>query len=100
MIYGAKRRWSAQQFRATLEAYFLAASLVGMIGYAASGLATRQMLGSAEDFIAKAATRSSLTGEAYAIRCPQRPVQPSAVWLESELQALRSRQTRGGAPVK
>lgn len=45
VIYGSKRRWNAQQFRATLQAYFLAASLVGLIGYAASGLVTRQMLG-------------------------------------------------------
>jgi uncharacterized membrane protein YfcA len=38
VIYGAKRRWSAQHFRATLQAYFLIASAVGMIGYWLSGL--------------------------------------------------------------
>lgn len=38
VIYGAKRRWSAQHFRATLQAYFLAASLTGVIGYWISGL--------------------------------------------------------------
>lgn len=44
VIYGAKRRWSAQHFRATLQAYFLVASLAGVTGYAASGLVTRQLL--------------------------------------------------------
>jgi uncharacterized protein len=37
-IYGAMRRWSAQQFRATLQGYFLPASLFGMAGYWAKGL--------------------------------------------------------------
>jgi uncharacterized protein len=38
VIYGAKRRWSAQHFRATLQGYFLIASIVGMIGYWLTGL--------------------------------------------------------------
>jgi uncharacterized membrane protein YfcA len=38
VIYGAKRRWSAQHFRATLQGYFLIASAVGMVGYWLSGL--------------------------------------------------------------
>jgi uncharacterized protein len=37
-IYGALRRWSPQHFRATLQGYFLPASLLGLIGYAAIGL--------------------------------------------------------------
>jgi uncharacterized membrane protein YfcA len=37
-IYGSLRRWSPQHFRATLQGYFLPASLVGLIGYAAIGL--------------------------------------------------------------
>ena len=40
VIYGAMRRWSAQHFRATLQAYFLPASILGMAGYALSGLWT------------------------------------------------------------
>ncbi len=32
------RRWSPQHFRATLQGYFLPASLVGLVGYAAIGL--------------------------------------------------------------
>jgi hypothetical protein len=38
VIYGAMRRWSAQHFRATLQGYFLPASIVGMCGYWVAGL--------------------------------------------------------------
>ena len=38
VIYGSLRRWTAQEFRATLQAYFLPASLVGMAGYWLTGL--------------------------------------------------------------
>jgi len=41
VIYGGLRRWSAQQFRATLQAYFLPASMLGMCGYLSAGLWTR-----------------------------------------------------------
>lgn len=37
-IYGALRGWSPQHFRATLQGYFLPASLMGLAGYAAVGL--------------------------------------------------------------
>ncbi len=39
-IYGALRRWSPAHFRATLQGYFLPASLVGMAGYWLAGLWT------------------------------------------------------------
>lgn len=38
VVYGALRRWSPEHFRATLQGYFLPASLVGMAGYWATGL--------------------------------------------------------------
>jgi uncharacterized membrane protein YfcA len=38
VVYGTLRRWPAEQFRATLQGYFLPASLAGMAGYAAAGL--------------------------------------------------------------
>ncbi|MGC2196169.1 MAG: sulfite exporter TauE/SafE family protein [Terriglobales bacterium] len=38
VIYGAMRRWSAQHFRATLQGYFLPASVIGMGGYWLAGL--------------------------------------------------------------
>jgi uncharacterized protein len=37
-VYGTMRRWSAQHFRATLQGYFLPASLLGMLGYWWKGL--------------------------------------------------------------
>jgi len=42
-IYGALRRWTAQRFRATLQGYFLPASVIGMIGYWLAGLWTRDV---------------------------------------------------------
>jgi hypothetical protein len=41
VIYGAMRRWSPQHFRATLQAYFLPASVIGMFGYWLAGLWVR-----------------------------------------------------------
>ena len=38
VIYGAMRRWSPQHFRATLQGYFLPASIVAMAGYWMAGL--------------------------------------------------------------
>jgi uncharacterized membrane protein YfcA len=40
VVYGAMRRWSAQHFRATLQGYFLPASIIGMVGYWLAGLWT------------------------------------------------------------
>ena len=40
VVYGTLRRWDAQQFRATLQAYFLPASLMVAVGYRAAGLWT------------------------------------------------------------
>jgi uncharacterized membrane protein YfcA len=40
VVYGALRRWSPEHFRATLQGYFLPASVMGMIGYSAAGLWT------------------------------------------------------------
>src|SRR5579885_1466433 len=38
VVYGTLRRWSAERFRATLQGYFLPASLLGMVGYWLAGL--------------------------------------------------------------
>lgn len=40
VVYGNMRRWSAKHFRATLQAYFLPASTIGLAGYYAKGLIT------------------------------------------------------------
>jgi hypothetical protein len=39
-IYGTMRGWPPQRFRATLQAYFLVASLAGLLGYFGVGLVT------------------------------------------------------------
>ncbi|MEO8098226.1 MAG: sulfite exporter TauE/SafE family protein [Acidobacteriota bacterium] len=39
-VYGTLRGWTPEYFRATLQAYFLPASIVGMAGYRAAGLWT------------------------------------------------------------
>jgi uncharacterized membrane protein YfcA len=43
VAYGSLRRWSPQQFRATLQAYFLPAGLAGLSGYWMVGLWTTEV---------------------------------------------------------
>ena len=43
VVYGSLRRWSPQHFRATLQGYFLPASIAGMIGFYISGLWTSEV---------------------------------------------------------
>jgi len=50
----------------------------------------RNMLGSTEEFISKAATASSVSGEAYQIRCGAQPPVASATWLTAELKRIRA----------
>ena len=38
VIYGSLRKWPPERFRATLQGYFLPASLIGMLGYWIAGL--------------------------------------------------------------
>lgn len=38
VVYGTLRGWTPEHFRATLQGYFLPASMVGMFGYWATGL--------------------------------------------------------------
>ena len=40
VVYGTLRGWSPEHFRATLQGYFLPASVLGMMGYWAAGLWT------------------------------------------------------------
>ena len=44
VVYGNRRRWPPAQFRATLQAYFLPVSLLGLAGYGAQGLLNREVL--------------------------------------------------------
>jgi uncharacterized membrane protein YfcA len=43
VVYGSLRRWPPERFRATLQGYFLPASIAGMLGYWAAGLWTTQV---------------------------------------------------------
>ncbi len=45
VVYGTLRRWSPEQFRATLQGYFLPGSLMVLFGYGISGLLTRRVGG-------------------------------------------------------
>jgi uncharacterized membrane protein YfcA len=40
VMYGSLRRWSPEKFRATLQGYFLPASVIGLAGYWVAGLWT------------------------------------------------------------
>lgn len=42
-IYGVLRGWSPERFRATLQGYFLPASMLGLIGYGLAGFWTREV---------------------------------------------------------
>jgi hypothetical protein len=52
-------------------------------------LLKNRLISKAEDFIARAATESSLSGEAYKVRC-DKSVSTSAAWLSAELKRLRA----------
>ncbi len=43
VIYGDLRKWTAKHFRATLQGYFLPASLIGFMGYFLKGLVTAEV---------------------------------------------------------
>ena len=47
-------------------------------------------IGTTEDFIRLGASESSMSGKPYQVRCPDKPVVPSKVWLERKLAALRA----------
>ncbi len=62
-----------------------------------SYLHERGMAGTAEEFITNVATKSSVSGEPYQIRCGSQTPIPSAQWLRAELQRLRA---QPGGPAK
>ena len=52
-------------------------------------LRKRGLVDSAEQFIERAGSQSSLSGRAYQVRCPGRPPVTSAAWLRARLAQLR-----------
>jgi len=57
-------------------------------------LLKRDLVDTAEQFIERAASRSSLSGRAYRVRCPGEPEQDAGHWFLARLKALRG----SGAP--
>ena len=66
-----------------------------------SYLASRSLIHGAEDFIERAATASSISGEKYLVRCAPADAVPSADWLTAELKRFRAagrKQTKAAGP--
>jgi Family of unknown function (DUF5329) len=63
----------------------------GHLRYKYQRLLARNLIRSAEDFIDRGATRSSISGRAYAIRCPGVDAVPAAQWLQERLAGYRGR---------
>jgi hypothetical protein len=55
-------------------------------------LLKRGAVATAEQFIERAATKSSVTGQAYLVKCGNKPSVPSAEWLAFQLQVMRAAQ--------
>lgn len=53
-------------------------------------LLERDAVASTEQFIERAASKSSISGQAYQVKCGSRAPVPSSTWLRAELQALRA----------
>ena len=53
-------------------------------------LAAKGVIQSAEDFIEQAASKSSMSGKAYAIKCAGAPVIPTNEWLRKALARQRA----------
>jgi len=53
-------------------------------------LIEKEMLSSTEDFIDKAATKSSISGKPYLVQCGNEAPAPSSLWFREELARYRS----------
>ena len=59
-------------------------------------LLKRDLADTAEQFIERAASKSSMSGRPYQVRCPGQPTQPAATWFKAKLDALRGSGAPGG----
>lgn len=57
-------------------------------------LLKKNLVDTAEQFIERAASKSSMSGRAYQVRCPGQPAQDAGGWFRARLSALRG----SGAP--
>lgn len=53
-------------------------------------LLKKAMVATAEDFITRAASESSMSSQPYQVRCANQAAEPSAAWLQAALKHLRS----------
>lgn len=53
-------------------------------------LRKRGMADTAESFIERGASKSSMSGKPYRVRCPGKPVDSAAHWFEQRLRTLRA----------
>jgi hypothetical protein len=59
-------------------------------------LLRKNLADTAEQFIERAASRSSMSGREYRVRCPGQADQSSASWFQAQLRRLRG----SGAPAR
>lgn len=64
-----------------------------------SFLLRRDLIATTEDFIERAATQSSLSGDEYRIRCGTHAEVPSGQWLRDQLARFRSLNRQPGAEL-
>jgi len=57
-------------------------------------LAEKGLITDPEEFIEKAGTESSISGQPYKVRCPNQEEHPSAVWLGSALRKIRQKDSK------
>lgn len=62
-------------------------------------LIKRSLIRTAEDFIDRAGTASSVSGEKYQVRCRPSPAVPSGEWLRAELGHFRAARSPQGTAV-
>lgn len=55
-----------------------------------AALSRQKWTGSAEDFISTAASKSSMSGKPYLVRCAKSGTTPSSVWFRAELVRYRA----------
>lgn len=67
------------------------------VGAKTAWLLKRDLITTTEDFIVRAATKSSLSGEPYRIRCGDSGEVPADRWLYDQLARFRSLNLRSGA---
>lgn len=58
----------------------------------------RDRIHSAEDFIRLAGTKSSMSGKAYRVACPEQPEVDCKGWLETKLREIREAAAGRGEP--